>query len=140
MKSKPVKKYKVDKTNTKQSKSYKMKVRQTSAKVPPGKQIIQEVVYISQAERIVAKFGGVPKLVVALMAVGLPKHYSCIYRWIYKGSIPNKAMTDVLIAAREEGIRLSSDDLSPIPSRRKIFHYKNKDKNRNVAKDGELIR
>ncbi len=139
MKPKKVKKYKIDKTNTKQPKNIKIKVRQTKAMVKPGLKMSKEKIVITQAERIVKKFGGVAGLEIALRAAGKARDISNIYRWIYKGLVPSKALMDILLAAKYEGIRLSSDDLSPIPNIKVIHHHRDDKKNRNVPEDGELL-
>ncbi|MDP3939778.1 MAG: hypothetical protein Q8R92_16800 [Deltaproteobacteria bacterium] len=76
----------------------------------------------SQAERIIAKFGGVRNLMRALQRLDPGKHRDpvSIYRWTYSrerggtgGLIPTAAIPDVMEAARLEGIFLSSDDFDP---------------------------
>lgn len=84
---------------------------------------------VSQAARVFAKFGGVPKLCRALETLaahrrdaGVKRNISAIYRWDLPtakggtgGTIPRKALNDVLAAARLEGIVLTPDDLNPLP-------------------------
>lgn len=74
----------------------------------------------TQAEKVFAKFGGVPKLHAALEALGEEhkRAISAIYRWNLpkrhggtNGMIPNSAMQSVMAAARAEGIVLTADDL-----------------------------
>jgi hypothetical protein len=76
----------------------------------------------TQAERVIAKFGGARKLCRALERLDATKHRdaSCIFRWRYPkskggtdGLVPTAALADVVEAARLEGILLSSDDLDP---------------------------
>lgn len=76
----------------------------------------------TQAERIFAKFGGVPALCKALKTLGgeAERNVSAIYRWNLpkknggsNGLIPTQAMADVLRAARLEGIVITPDDLYP---------------------------
>jgi len=74
----------------------------------------------TQAERVFAKFGGVPKLHKALADLG-PEHVraiSAIYRWNLpkakggtNGMVPNSALQSVLMAAKAEGIVLTAADL-----------------------------
>lgn len=74
----------------------------------------------SQAERIIAKFGGVPALCEALAVTGHPRNRSTIYKWLYRksksghggtgGIIPLDAMAAVLEAAKYAGIELTDDD------------------------------
>lgn len=75
---------------------------------------------LSQAERVVARFGGFKVLHDALAAVGQYRSISNLYRWTYPieiggtgGLIPGRAMPDVLRAAKWEGILLTPEDLEP---------------------------
>ncbi len=79
----------------------------------------------TQAERVIAKFGGPYKLSKAVAALGDPAktlHPVSIYRWVYPkakggtgGLIPTASMPLVIEAARYDGIFLSVDDLDPRP-------------------------
>lgn len=61
---------------------------------------------------VILRFGGVPELVDALRAVGLPKHKACIYRWLFpyprgtSGRIPPKAWLDIQVAAKHAKVSL----------------------------------
>ena len=77
---------------------------------------------LSQAARVFAKFGGVRCLMRALHKIDpdRPRDTSAVYRWNYSklrggtgGLIPLGAMSDVMDAARHEGILLTADDLDP---------------------------
>lgn len=77
---------------------------------------------ISQAERVIEKFGGVPRLCALLHAIGRPRDRTVIYRWMYSkdrggadGVIPSTAWPDLILAARMEGIILTSQDMDPRP-------------------------
>lgn len=74
----------------------------------------------TMAEKVFARFGGVPNLARALKAVNRPRDITAIYRWNSSrkaggcgGLIPSSAITDVLAAAKHEGIILTDKDLSP---------------------------
>lgn len=76
----------------------------------------------SQAEKVLAKFGGARSLARALQRLDPKKHRdpASIYKWTYPrnkggtgGLIPGYALGAVLEAARVEGILLSPDDLYP---------------------------
>lgn len=75
-----------------------------------------------QAYRVILKFGGVGKLLKALRNVGCDYAKSSVYRWIMPrtapgkgtgGFIPQRALKDVLEAARIEGLIITSEDLDP---------------------------
>lgn len=75
---------------------------------------------MTQAERIVCKFGGVEALVKALEAVGDKRDATNIHRWLRSklrggrgGIVPSSAIRSVLMAARCEGIVLTAEDLDP---------------------------
>lgn len=75
---------------------------------------------LSQAERVVKKFGGVPALIRALKQVGKSRSKATIYKWLYpkekkgrNGLIPTSAWPDLLLAARLEGIHFSDVDFDP---------------------------
>lgn len=70
---------------------------------------------LTQAERIIAKFGGPYKL-----AEQLGVRPSTVYRWTYPkskggsdGVIPTKSINKLLRLARVHGIFLTGDDLYP---------------------------
>lgn len=74
----------------------------------------------SQADRVVWKFGGPIRLSLILKAIGRPKDPSSIHRWMYPkeeggsgGIIPGRAWPDLFMAARAEGVLLTSEDLDP---------------------------
>lgn len=82
----------------------------------------------SQAERVIAKFGGTPRLIFYLnQAIQTPiegslkpknvRVPSSVYRWMYPksrggcdGVIPAKAMKLILKASRLAGVLLTADD------------------------------
>ncbi|SOD41341.1 hypothetical protein [Nitrosovibrio sp. Nv4] len=75
----------------------------------------------TQADRIIAKFGGARGLARALQALGDTHQLrspAVIYRWTYPktrggtgGKIPSSALDAVIRAARLEGILITADDL-----------------------------
>lgn len=76
----------------------------------------------SQAQRIIAKFGGVRKLQEALHAIAPEKFKTTdiVYRWTHPkskrgtgGLIPNGAIPYVEAAAKVEGIELTESDWYP---------------------------
>lgn len=75
----------------------------------------------TQAERIIAKFGGIPQMVLIFKAIGRPLNPSTILRWTYprstkggtNGLIPSARWEDIFAAALVEGIVLTSYDLDP---------------------------
>lgn len=80
----------------------------------------------TQAERVVAKFGGPYRMAHALAALPDPTMHrspSVIYRWLWtsrggrqnvrNGRIPVKAWDGILKAARLHGIFLSAEDMKP---------------------------
>ena len=74
----------------------------------------------TQAGRVITKFGGLEVFVKALKSVGHPRHSSTIRKWSYPksregrgGVIPTGALRDILMAARNEGVLLTKDDLDP---------------------------
>lgn len=79
----------------------------------------------SQAERVIAKFGGPYRLAKAVAALGDPAktlNPASVYRWQYDkskggtgGLIPTSSLALVLEAARYDGIFLSTEDLDPRP-------------------------
>lgn len=78
---------------------------------------------LSQAERILKKFGGAPRLAGLFKTLGIGRNLHGIYKWTYPserggtgGVIPHLALRDVLEAARFDGIYLSPEDLDPRPA------------------------
>jgi hypothetical protein len=75
----------------------------------------------TQAEKIIGKFGGFKAIFTALEAAGHKTDLAAIYRWTYSksqpggtgGFIPSSAMQGVIVAARNEGIVLTPEDLDP---------------------------
>lgn len=76
---------------------------------------------MSQADRILAKFGGPTRLAYILQSLGIKaRGQSTIARWRYPkskggtgGRIPNQAWPLVFAAARAEGIVITAEDLDP---------------------------
>lgn len=71
----------------------------------------------TQAERIVAAFGGVAALVAALARVGRGVPLTTAYRWVYpyrSGLIPARYVHDITRAAVALGIELTEADWSPV--------------------------
>lgn len=74
---------------------------------------------LSQASRIIAKFGGVKRT-----ADLLELNRSTVYRWAYgrgkndglDGFIPVKQLQKILEVAHREGIIITGDDLDPRPA------------------------
>ncbi len=78
---------------------------------------------MSQAERILMKFGGPQRLARIFRAMGRSYHRVTLYKWTYPrakggtgGMIPTAAWGDVFDAARREGIYLTQEDMDPRPS------------------------
>ena len=79
---------------------------------------------VTQAERIIAKFGGKRATFTALKNIGRPYNLSTVYRWTYPrrkssgigGIIPPDAMRDIVYAARVHGIVLTAEDMDPRPT------------------------
>lgn len=78
--------------------------------------------YLTQAERIIERFGGARRLAEALSAVGEFRHPSVVYKWTYPkdrggtgGLIPTAAWPDILKAARHFGIYMTEEDTDPRP-------------------------
>jgi hypothetical protein len=74
----------------------------------------------TQAERIIRKFGGVPRLLELLRIVGKPRNKASVYKWTYPASkggtgglIPTSAWPAILLAARLDGILITSQDMDP---------------------------
>lgn len=74
----------------------------------------------AQAERIITKFGGPHRMAKILAAVGKPRRYETILRWLYPrdrngtdGMVPSGAWPDIFYAARMEGIVITPEDLDP---------------------------
>lgn len=78
------------------------------------------VVALTQAGRILLKFGGPKRLSEILLAIGRPRTYATVFRWDYPkekggtgGWIPGNAWPDIFAAARFEGLILTSEDIDP---------------------------
>jgi hypothetical protein len=79
----------------------------------------------SQAERVIAKFGGARDLARAFQAINKPKDPSTIFKWTYPkskggtgGLIPTRVWPDVMAAARYSGVFITIEDLDPRPKRK----------------------
>jgi hypothetical protein len=101
----------------------------------------------SQALRVIHKFGGVRNLAIALSNVGKRYNPSSIYRWTYPrseggagGVIPTKALPDVHLAARLEGILLDNSDFDPRVNPNPQAHPKTGPKPLPRDKHGNIIR
>lgn len=77
---------------------------------------------MTQAERIVSKFGGPRRLAGLLNSIDpdFSRNPSSIYRWLYSkerggtgGLIPTQTMPLIMKAARIEGIFLTDEDFRP---------------------------
>jgi hypothetical protein len=78
---------------------------------------------LTQAQRVIAKFGGPRALARALKENGTPRDPATIYRWTYPshtngrgGIIPKNAWGDILAVARIQGVLLTAEDLDPRPT------------------------
>jgi len=76
---------------------------------------------VSQAARIIGKFGGARALSRALKRAGFHRDPSAIYRWCYPknksgrgGIVPLQALNEIKMAARLEGIILSEIDFCAV--------------------------
>jgi hypothetical protein len=85
-----------------------------------GKRFKDEEIIVTQAERIIERFGGVRNLIDALENIGIKRDLTNIYRWTYSkekggtgGLVPTTALIDVIAAARKEGVFLTQEDLDP---------------------------
>ena len=81
-----------------------------------------EKLELTQAERIIKKFGGPGRLASILEQIGRSKHRSSIYKWVYPrekggtgGLVPTAAWPDVFAAARFEGVLITAEDIDPRP-------------------------
>lgn len=81
---------------------------------------VRPLVTGTQAERIYAKFGGVPQLFHSMQRAGVKRSLPSIYRWNYPrshggsdGIIPTAAWSAIMKAARFEGIIIGPEDLFP---------------------------
>lgn len=75
---------------------------------------------LTQAERIVKKFGGARRLSSILLLVGKPRDPANIYRWTYSkerggtgGLIPTSAWPDIIRAAKYDGILIDAELTDP---------------------------
>ena len=86
----------------------------------------QQIEPRTQAERVVAKFGGPYRMAKALAQLPDPTMHrspSVIYRWLWKkrphnqntrnGRIPVNAWDGIQLAARMHGILLTAEDMKP---------------------------
>lgn len=65
-------------------------------------------------DRIFWKFGGLKRFCTALNASGHKIKLNTLYKWRYRGGhVPGKIWPAILLAARYEGIYLSSEDIDP---------------------------
>ncbi len=87
--------------------------------------------FISQAERVLRKFGGPRRLAVLLKMMGRDRNVATIYKWTYPrdkggsdGIIPTSAWDDIMAAARFDGIIISSEDIDPRPEPIKLLKCK----------------
>lgn len=74
-----------------------------------------EPTVMTQAERVIEKFGG-PKNLARIIG----RDVATVYKWMYPktkggtgGLIPTQALTEVMAAARQQGIFLTTADLFP---------------------------
>lgn len=88
------------------------------------------LIELTQAERVIRKFGGVRPLLNALIECGRKRTRTTIYKWTYAteaggtgGLIPPRALNDVLHAAKLVGIKFSQEDLDPRPQRVQLSRY-----------------
>lgn len=82
----------------------------------------KRVQHTTQADRVFARFGGVPSLKAALDRVGpqASRTMSALYRWNLpksrggsNGVVPSAAWPDIMKAARLEGVLLTPEDCFP---------------------------
>ncbi len=79
-----------------------------------------EETFRNQAEKILHKFGGANRLARIFKQLGINKNRSSIHRWTYPrekggtgGFIPASNWGNILMAARYDGIILTTEDLDP---------------------------
>lgn len=79
---------------------------------------MKEEIKVTQADRIIKKFGGAIKLGLALKKIGCGRSLSSIHKWTYpkekggtNGLIPNAVLFDIVQAAKVAGIKLTDEDL-----------------------------
>lgn len=78
-----------------------------------------EILPVTQAERVIRKFGGAARLARLLKAVGAPLSTSTVFRWLYEkpkgtgGTIPSRNWEWVFKAARYEGVVITPEDIDP---------------------------
>lgn len=77
---------------------------------------------LTQAHRIILKFGGAIRMAKVMLAAGIDIHASTIYRWTHPrsmggggGVIPAHRWDDVVVAARYDGIVITPEDTDPRP-------------------------
>jgi len=77
---------------------------------------------VTQAQRIVARFGGAVRLAALLRDAGWPISTSAIYRWTgphQSGLIPSKYIGILQKIAWAYHVRLTDKDWSPVPKQDK---------------------
>lgn len=86
-------------------------------RVPP---FDPELLPVTQAERVIRKFGGAARLCRLLRHVGAPISTSTVFRWSYSkakggtgGVIPSKVWDQIFRAARFEGVVITPEDIDP---------------------------
>lgn len=92
-----------------------------SAPPPPDRVPSVAEMGFSQARKIICRFGGVTKLLLALSRVGAPNNVMRIMKWMAPkehggtdGLIPTRYIKAIIVAARHEGIVIPSDDWNPV--------------------------
>lgn len=85
---------------------------------------------LTQAERIIHKFGGARELARLFAACGCPRDPATIYKWTYNsgpnrkdgtnGLIPTQAWPDLFRVARYSGVMITAEDMDPRPTLVKI--------------------
>lgn len=91
----------------------------------PVQVLERERLAVSQADRVIEKFGGARALMRALKLVGYELNPSSIYRWTYTkenggtgGLIPTAAWDKIVKVARMIGVFLTEEDFDPRPTLR----------------------
>lgn len=84
-------------------------------------------VEVTQADRLIDKFGGARALTRALQEAGFDINPTSVYRWTYPrdkggtgGVIPHHSLQQIIVAARNDGIFLTTEDLDPRPSKKRV--------------------
>lgn len=77
----------------------------------------EKPIYGTQAERVIARFGGISQLHKALQAIGVKLDKSTIWSWKnHDGMIAKKRVMQVIEAGHYAGVILTSEDLDPRPT------------------------